>query len=783
MLRAGRGSRQTTRRASFSHGNFPWQPPFPLFILAAICLPLALEAAELSGRVLAIDDSTALPGATIQLSGMSAGTVSGPDGAFRMSLPAGEYDIAVSFIGYRTQSARVTISTAHAARLDIALVPTTIELADVVVSATRRLQPFAKAPLSMSVVGRGELSRFNAFTLSTPMRYQSGVSQVGSQVNIRGSSGYSRGTGSRVLLLLDGVPSLSADQGDIKWDIIPVGEVERVEVIKGAGSALYGTGALGGVINVLTREPSGPETRFRLLGGTYNQPAYKSWEWRDHMYSSGFDIAHSAPFATGGYIVSAGHKRGTGYHRNGEFNRYHLFAKATHRPDERTRWQALATWAVDDHDVFLQWLGRARPLEVPAGDGPAATVSRKLNLQSELTRLLGMDATVRLRGFYFRTDFDNTRAAGSLASIGQKLGSELQLDLRRRRWGIQHNLIVGATVIQDRAKSPEDFLGQREALNTALFAQSVHHPGSAVITAGLRLDLHRRGQGRRRDLEGPCGRAAANDMAEGERTDAQLSPQLGFSLGGDASALRLSLGRGFRAPSATEIHIRADVSGILVCPNPELKSERGWSYEGGLRHRIGDWLALDAALFWNEFDDLIEGRPEADAGATPRVSFRNISRARIKGLEIEQRAALPAGARWRSSYTWIDAVEFLGAGEQLPPYCHDEYEPGGRAPLPYRSRHTLTSELSGGRRTIAGVAFRYSSRFERVSGLFAECRRDHVPVYLSDLFFAREIGDMGGVRELSLNLRVDNLFQYHYVLTERKLRPLRRVSLAVSGTL
>ena len=69
------------------------------------------------------------------------------------------------------------------------------------------------------------------------------------------------------------------------------------------------------------------------------------------------------------------------------------------------------------------------------------------------------------------------------------------------------------------------------------------------------------------------------------------------------------------------------------------------------------------------------------------------------------------------------------------------------------------------------------SAFERVSGLFPECDRDHIPVKLVDAFLSYTHGP------LQYNLRVDNLLQYHYVLTERKVRSLRKLSLAISGTL
>jgi outer membrane cobalamin receptor len=181
-------------------------------------------------------------------------------------------------------------------------------------------------------VGATEIGRHNAATLAEPLRYVSGLSQVGDQVSIRGSSGFSRGTGSRVLLLLDGFPMLAADLGDIKWDAIPVSEIERVEVTKGAGSALYGTGALGGVINVLTRAPSiEPRTQFQLLSGLYSRPAYATWKWTDEpMYWSSADISHSRTVGQTGLVVAGGQQYSGGHYENGDYRRSHLYAKIHH---------------------------------------------------------------------------------------------------------------------------------------------------------------------------------------------------------------------------------------------------------------------------------------------------------------------------------------------------------------------------------------------------------------------------------------------------------------------
>ncbi len=745
--------------------------------LLSPAFPATAPGAEISGRIAAAGDSTALPGASVHLKKSGLGVLTGKGGRFRFAVQAGQEFLVVSFVGFRTLTVPVEVGEAESLDLGVLFLDeSAVELPGVVVTATRRPQLFSEAPISMSVTDKRELTGFNSFSLSGPLRHLPGVSQVGSQVSIRGSSGYSRGTGSRVLLLLDGVPALSADQADIKWDTIPVTEVERVELIKGAGSALYGTGALGGVINVLTRSPSElPETRFRLVSGLYDQPAHPSWEWRDLMYLGGVDVSHSRTTAAGGYLVSAGHKRRTGYRENNESIRYNLFAKGTRQLGRRTRWTGLASWAHDDYGVFLQWKDRATPLLVPEGDRGAATVSWKLNLNSEVTHLVNPGTNLTWRGFYFRTDFDNTRAAGGLASAGHKIGTEMQVDLGERLG--TGGVIVGATGIYDLARSPADFLGQRTVLNTAAYAQNVVAFRDLEVTLGVRADLHRRDAGEAAPAGGPCG-SAAGGHGIAAHTEAQFSPQLGLSWIAAPGAIRLSAGRGFRAPSVTEIHVQADASGILVCPNPDLGSESSWSYEAGIRRVLGGTLSVDAALFWNEFEGLIEARPDPTSTVVPRASFRNISRARIRGLELEQQLALPLGALWKASYTYVDAEEFLAEGVPLPPYCHDDLAPGQTAPLPYRSRHAVTTNLGLARgMTRGGLTFRYTSRFERVSGLFAECGRDHLPVYLVDAFVERRIGPA------TLTLRADNLLRYHYILSEREIRPMRRVTLALSGAL
>ena len=263
-----------------------------------------------------------MPGATLVVLGTEFGGHADAEGHCRVEgLPPGRYDLQCSHIGYRSHTVHA-VSTSAQGQV-IALEPSAVEVPGVVVSAVRRAQTFAQAPISIAVADARRIADHNAFSLVVPLRYVSGISQVGDQLNIRGSSGFSRGTGSRILMLVDGFPLLAADLGDIKWDAVPLHQVERVEVIKGAGSALYGTGALGGVINVLTRDPARkPGTRFRLLSGLYSPPAHRGWRWTEgSMHLAGFDLSHNRVIGRTAVALSGGHNRGTGYHQNGDGRR------------------------------------------------------------------------------------------------------------------------------------------------------------------------------------------------------------------------------------------------------------------------------------------------------------------------------------------------------------------------------------------------------------------------------------------------------------------------------
>ena len=139
--------------------------------------------------------------------------------------------------------------------LDVSLAVEATELGVMVVSAGKFEQKLEEVTVSMDVMKQSLIQNKNTTTMQNLMDQCPGVNILGGQANIRGGSGFSYGAGSRVMILVDDLPLLTADAGDVKWNFIPVENIEQVEVIKGASSALFGSSAMNGVINFRTSYP------------------------------------------------------------------------------------------------------------------------------------------------------------------------------------------------------------------------------------------------------------------------------------------------------------------------------------------------------------------------------------------------------------------------------------------------------------------------------------------------------------------------------------------------
>jgi len=291
----------------------------------------------------------------VQQIGTSRGTLTGADGRYRLTVVSGTVVLRARFIGYHWAFDTVTVAPGDSLERNFRLQPSVVELQPTIVTAAKRSQLLDQAVTSIALVSDTQLARRAVTTVDEAVDKAPGVQFLNGQVNIRGSSGYVQGLGSRVLLLVDGVPANQGDRGGINWDLVPLQDVERVEIVKGAGSALYGSAALGGVVNVITRDiPPGFHARVRALGGGFANPPFDVWKFRDYTGGQeGLDVtaSYGTNRARGSYTAGGWHS--DGYREQDRRNHWQTAGKAEWLPAPGTRVTGSGSWVSDQYQTPL----------------------------------------------------------------------------------------------------------------------------------------------------------------------------------------------------------------------------------------------------------------------------------------------------------------------------------------------------------------------------------------------------------------------------------------------
>lgn len=213
--------------------------------------------AHIFGHVLDKNTQEHIPYATVYLKGTTVGLSTDATGHYFMrNLPIGKFTIEVVMIGYKTVSQEVDIKERTTLEINFELEEESISLGEVVVSANRKETSRRLAPTLVNVIGTKLLEATHSQTLSDGLNFQPGLRVENncqncgtSQVRINGLEGhYSQ-------ILIDSRPIIGALAGVYNLEQIPTNMIERIEVLRGGGSALFGANAIGGTINIITREP------------------------------------------------------------------------------------------------------------------------------------------------------------------------------------------------------------------------------------------------------------------------------------------------------------------------------------------------------------------------------------------------------------------------------------------------------------------------------------------------------------------------------------------------
>ncbi len=702
--------------------------------LSVTILWCAKPAGTITGRVFDEKSDSPLPGVNISLIGTVMGAASNADGYFKISnVPVGIYTLRATMMGYKQAEKNVTVQVNDTVTVFFQLEETILETPELEVTANKRRQSIQDSPVSVGLMTRRDVKRYNKINVDEILEYASGVNFIGSQINIRGSSGFSYGAGSRVLFLVDGVPVMPGDSGDIKWNLVPTTQIERVEIIKGAGSALYGSSALGGVINIITKKASPkPETHVRLSSGAYDEPLHEEWQWSDRLrYFNQINIDHTRKIGEHSEIfVAAGRQHTLGYAQNSEKLRHNASAKyqtqfaGTHNLTISSNYESGKT------EDALMWRSQRRALEVAPEALGDYVRSNKFGLNLFHRWVMQKNVALSTRLSYFRNYWKNLFHDNNNASTAHRYGLEVQGELQLSR---ENSLIFGTEESWDHVISGLVGSHDQYALSGYIQNERPLFISTLKATLGARYDYH---------------------YVDTGYSDSKVSPKVGLVWHAQPYlTFRASSGRGFRSASMSERFSDSVYSGLRIKPNPDLQSETSWSHDLALNWRPVPFLYLDVAGFWSDYWDLIEPEPNENQV----IQFINLTRARITGVETMLKF-IP------TRHLFFD----IGYTVMQPQNVETEET------LAYRPNHLLTASTSYRLGSVdIGADFRYVSRFDAVK-LYPH--EDRVPQKVLDLRLTYHWN------QIDFRINANNVFNYNYTQRERMLEPIRHYVMTVSGS-
>ena len=583
----------------------------PLLLAA----PLGAQSSQgvLRGRVVERGSGHPVASAEVAVSGRSESAITSSDGAWILSLPAGSYTLRVRGIGYAPTTSGVSLAGGDTVEVAIRLAASALPLDEIVVTASRREQRLADVTVPTEIITRETIEATGASNLAAALTEQTGIQfdgghPSGAGVMLQGLSN------ERVLVLVDGQPLYGRISGTLDLARLPTSMVERVEVVKGPQAALYGSEAMGGVVNVVTRTPTavGLGGGARLVAGSGG---------RREAGASG--ELHSGDVAA---LVDVGRRD---VHR------------AAGRPDEngalaervdvvgRVRWQPDTSFSLETSAMVLDERQRW-----PSGTqfDFADNTQVGARLAADWRR-----GTHHFRPTLYLSQFEHLARRSSfsqpIAGTGDRQDQRLvEAELLYGTQVLGQPLDAGIEVRQERISSTDGRIegGTRTLYSAEPFAQLEWAEDRWSVVPGLRLSWN-------------------------ERWGSTLTPRVAarYRLT-DALSLRAGVGRGFRAPDFKELYLQFinDAAGYAVYGNHELRPEHSTNVTAGLEWS-GPRLYGRAQGFWNDLRDFIETRPVADDGSGLLLfRYANVARGRTWGAELEGGVVLDA-VRLEAGYAWL----------------------------------------------------------------------------------------------------------------------------------
>ncbi len=605
------------------------------------------------------------------------------EGVFEMTnLPPGRYTLTATCIGYELELLEnVEVTEGRVTTVAFELEPVIIFGDEAIVTATRMPQSAKLAPASVALITAQQIQEKNISTFDQAFDETPGVVVTRSSnanvqaFSIRGASEVAGGgIGNRVLLLVDGRPALSPESAGALWNLVPLNSIDHIEVVKGAYSSLYGSSAMGGVVNVITRNPTlEPKTKVHLNYGFYEkQPK----SFGNHLYSDfhTLEASHSRSFKRFSYLLDGGWKHNDGHREKSAFDLVNFYGKGAWALNGNRHLQITLNANRIKNDTPATWLSFNKPYSVADFRKDDYQKRREYNADFYYYAIPTAKVKYSSRIFYYQNSSkysfnddpsnvsDNVNIGKQIVAASsikaQRLGNINQVD-----WFINehHAFLVGTDINIDHVVGLPDTVlyGRHNALNFGAYMQDEWSINEKITaTVGARVDHYR-------------------ILSEFQETN--FSPKLALLYQPKKSlGVRFLLAQAFRNPAMAERFIKFEQGGGLAFqPNPNLKSEKlVLSTEVGVKWSLKNRSSFDVALFYNKYQDLISFQQLNKPFEPLLYRVINLKEAVMQGFEVSYQRQVEKVARFNIGYTYLDARDV--SAERL----NDN--------LAYKIKHTLS---------------------------------------------------------------------------------------------
>jgi outer membrane receptor protein involved in Fe transport len=645
---------------------------------------LAFAASTLSGVV--HDSSGAVvPGAVViarPASGAERQAVTGPDGRFSVDTPdTGDVTVIVRAGGFAEKTQRVT-GADRGRELDLVVAPASV-LETVTVTPTRGEQKLGDIPASVSVLTSDDIRSSPALVADDVLR------QIPTFSLFRRSSSLSthptsqgvslRGIGpsgvSRTLVLVDGTPFNDPFGGCVYWTRVPLEGTDRIEVVDGSSSSLYGNYAMGGVINIVSNHPARRTIDLKAQMGNHNSP--KADVFGSDVWGKVGMTVDASYFDTDGFPVVAPSEKGI-IDNNATVKFHNLSTKLDYSPTDRVKAFGRVGYFSEDRGNGkigevndTQWTsgnGGVRVQMPDESDLQASLFVDHEHFHSTFLAVTAPSATVPARSIV-RLSVDQhvpTNGVGGMVQWGKAIAASNYVSV-----GGDFHYVDGDSQEAAYNAAPGPVVPPTQAAVLALqrvsggtqrsigaYGQDILTPlSNLTITLSARVDHWLNYDAHNLETAIIPGTVTNNQPSLPDRKDTAVSPRGAvryqltpwLSAWGDA-------GGGFRAPTLNELYRQFRVGTVLTLPNNQLGPERLVGGEGGITLAPMRNVTIRTTLFDNRVTNPVSNVTLTTVGANVTQQRQNLGATKIWGWQTDAEYRFGASLRVSGAYLYNQAT-------------------------------------------------------------------------------------------------------------------------------